>query len=159
MHWTGGCLCGALRYEVEAEPLWICHCHCDMCKKHSGAAFMTYIGFPKAAFRWTRGSPKLYDSSGDAKRGFCATCGSSVTFHRVHETSLALGGLDHPERLEVGAQRPVYADNHIFIGEQVPWLKIDDALDRYEGLPPAREDEMAVLAGREIAPCAAAPQE
>lgn len=148
MDWLGGCLCGALRYCVTAQPLWVCHCHCDMCKKQSGAAFATFIGFPREAFQWTLGRPKLYRSSSEVQRGFCSDCGSSLTFHRVHETSVALGSFDHPERLEIGAPRPLYADNHIFIGEQIPWLKIEDDLDRFEGRPPGREEELERLSAK-----------
>ena len=44
---TGGCLCGQVRYQVETEPLWICHCHCGMCRKHTGAPLASFVGFQR----------------------------------------------------------------------------------------------------------------
>ncbi len=81
MEWTGGCLCGAVRYRTEAEPLWIAHCHCAMCRKATGAAFGTYAGFPAGSVEWTEGEPTLYRSSSEVERGFCSKCGG--TLHRI----------------------------------------------------------------------------
>ena len=91
---TGGCLCGRVRYECEAEPLWVCHCHCEMCRRHSGAPVGTFVGFPAGSVRWLGGELTRYRSSKDVERSFCPACGSSTGFHRVHETSLALGSFD-----------------------------------------------------------------
>ena len=141
MDWTGGCLCGAVRYRVEGDPLWFCHCHCSMCRKQTGAAFGTYVGFLATAFQWTAGEATLYRSSGAVDRGFCARCGSTLTFHRARETSLALGSLDRPEKIEVGAPRPEYQDCHIWIEDQLPWLNIDDCLDRFPRFPSGRSKD------------------
>ncbi len=152
MEWIGGCLCGTVRYRVEGEPLWICHCHCGMCRKQTGAAFGTYVGFAAAEFRWMAGKPALYRSSVDVKSGFCPNCGGTLTFHRVHETSIAVGSLDRPEALELGAPRPEYPDNHVWTENQLPWLKIDDNLKRFARFPPMRDRELAALSGQEPVP-------
>ena len=49
MEWTGGCLCGAVRYRASADPLRVVSCHCGMCRRTSGAAFLTFVHFPAGA--------------------------------------------------------------------------------------------------------------
>ena len=68
MDWTGGCLCGAVRYRATAAPLRAVSCHCAMCRRASGAAFLTFVHFPKEAFAWTEGAPTRYRSSANAER-------------------------------------------------------------------------------------------
>src|SRR5512142_435587 len=55
----GKCLCGAVQYEVEGEPEWVAHCHCSLCRRHHGAAYGTYAGYPPARFRLTAGEAEL----------------------------------------------------------------------------------------------------
>jgi hypothetical protein len=81
MEWTGGCLCGAIRYRATADPIRAVNCHCSMCRQESGAAFLTHVHFPIDTFTWTKGEPKRYRSSPDAERGFCDRCGSSLTMY------------------------------------------------------------------------------
>ena len=109
--------------------------------KQTGAAFGAYVGFLATAFQWTAGEATLYRSSDAVDRGFCARCGSTLTFHRARETSLALGSLDRPEKIEVGAPRPEYQDCHIWIEDQLPWLNIDDCLDRFPRFPSGRSKD------------------
>ena len=75
---TGGCLCGAVRYEADEPPHHVEYCHCRMCQKHSGSAFGVSAAFRADSFRITRGAPKFYKSSDISERGFCADCGSSL---------------------------------------------------------------------------------
>ena len=140
MTWTGGCHCGAIRYSFESDPLWKCHCHCGSCQRLTGAGFATWVGFSAGAFQWTAGQPLFYRSSSEVEIGFCGNCGSTMTFHRVHEASAALGSLDHPKSVPVGPD-----DDHVFTEDQVPWLKIDDDLPRYKQFTPGLEDERATL--------------
>ena len=81
---------------------------------------------------------------------WCAACGSTLTFHRHHETSVAVGSLDRPQDLDVGAPRPVYQDGHVWTQERLPWLRIDDELERHDRFPPAREDELAEVARAQL---------
>ena len=99
---AGGCLCGQVRYQANAEPMWICHCHCERCRRQTGAAVATYVGFPRETVEWLNSEPTRYRSSKDVERSFCSACGSTIGFHRVHETSLCLGSLDNPSDLPVG---------------------------------------------------------
>lgn len=78
---TGGCLCGAVRYELTAEPLASMNCHCKNCQRQAGSAFSTIIGVPEGGVSVT-GEPRTYvdhgDSGGRVQRQFCGNCGSPL---------------------------------------------------------------------------------
>src|SRR5450432_3373670 len=80
---TGGCLCGAIRYECNSRPLAMLNCHCRDCQQVSGGSFTPVVYVPAKAFRITRGTLRYYStpsvSSGHNKRGFCPDCGSRLT--------------------------------------------------------------------------------
>lgn len=130
MTWTGGCLCGAVRFRTESEPTWVAHCHCGMCRKHFGGVMGSFVGFPDGAIEW-QGEPRArYSSSEGAQRAFCPRCGSTLTFERGERIDVAVGALDQPERLRPGDD----PDNcHIFYAERLPWLEIVDGLPRHDG--------------------------
>ncbi len=71
---AGGCLCGAVRYESSEPPIRTTICHCRMCQKSTGSAFMVAVGFPRTTLRVTKGEPKLYRSSPIMDKSFCANC-------------------------------------------------------------------------------------
>lgn len=95
---TGSCLCGRVRYEVNAELNAIVHCHCHTCRKTHGAAFSSVASAPRTAFRWTAGEDQLraFESSPGKHRRFCATCGSHILAERTDSDNvlLRLGCLD-----------------------------------------------------------------
>lgn len=80
---TGGCLCGAIKYELAEAPAMMGVCHCKNCQRQAGSAFSTLAGVPKDQFKFTSGEPKLYED-GDTKSGnqveryFCGNCGSPI---------------------------------------------------------------------------------
>jgi hypothetical protein len=126
MEWTGGCLCGAIRWRASAPTLRVVSCHCRMCRRASGAAFLTFVHFPLAAFAWIGGVPTRYRSSAEAERGFCPRCGSTLSMHEAvlpDRVQVTLGSLDAPD-----AVRP---DDHVWIESQLPWLRIDDGAPRF----------------------------
>jgi hypothetical protein len=57
--YAGGCLCGAVRFEARGEPTGSSHCHCEMCRRASGAPVVTFIGFAKDDVTWKKGAPKI----------------------------------------------------------------------------------------------------
>jgi hypothetical protein len=79
---TGGCLCGAVRYEAGGEPLFSLQCHCRDCQRASGAAHVSAVRLPSAEFRVTKGAPKIYvaksDAGNDISRVFCGECGTPL---------------------------------------------------------------------------------
>jgi len=146
MTWTGGCLCGAVRFESDAEILWLCHCHCGMCRKHSGAPLATFVIFPAGAVSWTGRQPSRYRSSQDVERSFCPTCGSSIGFHRAHETSLGLGSFDRPDDIAVERSRSL----HVMYGDHIAWFDTADDWPRHETRPSGVAEEHAKHSGQAI---------
>ena len=95
---TGGCQCGAVRYRLEAEPTGANVCHCRMCQKASGGPFMAFAGVRFDELVWTRGAPRVFASSALAERGFCADCGTPLTYRLLDRDriSVTIGSLDRP---------------------------------------------------------------
>jgi hypothetical protein len=113
---TGGCQCGAIRYALLSEPTDPHICHCRMCQKAFGAFFAPLTGLPLTDFALTRGALAVFASSDLAERGFCANCGTPLTFHYVGSPRIAvsIGSLDHPERVVPRKQYGVEA--------RMPWF-------------------------------------
>jgi len=123
---TGGCLCGAVRYRVAAEPLRVTHCHCAMCRRHGGSAFQTWLSVPAERLVFESGAPRLYRASEIAERGHCAACGTPLTFQYLAQReriSVSAGSLDHPETVQ--------PTGHVWAHERLPWLP-DDGLPQEE---------------------------
>ena len=82
----GGCLCGAVRYRSDAEPLMQVVCHCETCRKNSGSAFSMNVAVPQDTLRIESGSPRRYEDHSGASgkafyRFFCGDCGSHFYSH------------------------------------------------------------------------------
>ena len=123
---SGGCLCGAVRYEVTAEPHDAGYCHCGMCRRATGAPVAAFIMVPSNALRFTRGQPAIYQSSHLAERSFCPACGSALTYRRLSTDDIAVtaGSLDDPDAFPPRA--------HYEIGSAVGWLTIADDLPHWD---------------------------
>lgn len=98
---TGGCQCGAVRFALSAPPRRVSICHCRMCQKASGAPFASFADIEQASFAWTRGEPASFQSSSIAERGFCAACGTPLSYRRVggDHIEIMTGAFDRPDRL------------------------------------------------------------
>ena len=128
--YKGQCLCGAVKYEVDAIGQRMGHCHCSMCRKFHGAAFATFGEARRESFRWLEGEQLLssYQAPNGTVRRFCSSCGSSMTFAPSNDSGelieFTLGTLvDQPE---------LTPDAHIFIGSKASWYKISDDLPQFE---------------------------
>ena len=124
---TGGCLCGAVRYEAREKALGSMLCHCRMCQKFSGAPILGGTTFRTQALRFTSEQPKFYRSSQIAERGFCPNCGTSLIYRGVigvwtEWIMVFTASLDEPEKYP-----PTY---HLGIESTMPWLDIRDDLPR-----------------------------
>lgn len=138
--WTpvkGGCLCGEVRYEISEPHIDTNYCHCRMCQLFSGAPVTAASAFPKKAVTFTQGNPKYYQSTHEhalfykssliAERGFCPNCGSSLIYRPLVSRwtdwiAIFTATLDKPEDFS-----PAW---HLGVESQIPWLVIDDKLDR-----------------------------
>jgi hypothetical protein len=142
----GGCLCGAIRYQVHVEPKWICHCHCGRCRKNTGSPIASWLGFPAGTVEWLSKQPTRYRSSKDVERSFCPVCGSTIGFHRAHETSIAVGSIDAPEQLQTAE----LWTGHVWFKEHIPWFDTADDWQRHSEFPPGRAEELDALSGGKI---------
>jgi hypothetical protein len=119
---SGGCQCGAVRYSIPVPKDGVHLCHCRMCQKAVGNVFAALAPVPAAAAKWTRGKPKNFRSSSDVDRGYCAKCGTPLTF-RYRDggyLNFTIGSLDHPD-----AVTPTV---HYGTESWVSWLKLKDGL-------------------------------
>ena len=120
---TGGCVCGAIRYEFIGEPVLTFCCHCHACQKSSGQAFISAVMVPLSRFKLTSGEPKYHTTKGDSgkdfNRGHCPTCGTLVcAMLEKHPgvIGLYLGGLDNP-----AAFKP---QMNFYTAHALPWVVI-----------------------------------
>lgn len=130
---TGGCMCGAVRYEATGEPLVVGHCHCSSCRRHTGAPVVTFVAFEVNQIEFPQGNRKIYNSSPGVKRGFCDQCGTSLTWEGEWEEvsdkgiiDVHISTLDNPD-----AYMP---DRHWFHSERIAWFDVADDLPRYREL-------------------------
>lgn len=125
---TGGCLCGAVRWETTGDPLWQAHCHCTSCRRATASPFTSFIGMRHEHVRWT-GSPAAYASSPGVSRGFCGTCGTQLHFQSSRwpeETHLYAASLDDPTQYRPTA--------HVNWAEHMAWADLHDGLPKYPGM-------------------------
>jgi hypothetical protein len=101
---SGGCLCGAVRFEAVGVPGKPHTCSCKMCQRHTGALTAAWVEFPKVAVTWTgpAGAPATYRSSDASSRAFCPRCGSSIgAIDDAPTTALLVGAFDSTGRREL----------------------------------------------------------
>ncbi|MHB0952372.1 MAG: GFA family protein [Allorhizobium sp.] len=96
---TGGCQCGAIRFRVTGELKDSSICHCRMCQKAFGAYYAPLVSTRGAELEWTRGERKTFRSSNFALRGFCADCGTPLTYEAPDGVAIAAGAFDDPSLL------------------------------------------------------------
>jgi hypothetical protein len=122
----GGCLCGAVRYQVEGEPIVSGVCYCRTCRKASSAPALPFAVFPADRFAFTRGEPVRYRSSPHVVRTFCGRCGSPLTYANDEtpgRIDIMTCSLDDPEAFP--------PSHHVWAGEKVAWHAIGDRLPVY----------------------------
>ena len=108
---SGGCQCGAVRYALYAEPTNPHICHCRMCQKAFGGFFAPLAKVQNRDLHWTRGAPTTFLSSPIVERGFCAACGTPLTFRFLEEDKIdiSIGSLDDPAAVQPRTQVGVEA--------------------------------------------------
>ncbi|MCK5908615.1 MAG: GFA family protein [Caulobacter sp.] len=105
---SGGCQCGAVRFRVEGEPQRASICWCRMCQKAFGGPFGALVTVTVAQLAWTRGQRATFQSSDNIQRGFCAACGTPLTFEwSADKIDLAVFAFDDPSAVTPGVQLAV----------------------------------------------------
>jgi hypothetical protein len=121
---SGGCLCGAVRYECSAEPMATVICHCTHCQKVSGSAFSVNVVAPERSLTWQGQSPGSYADTGASgkslSRKFCRNCGSSLATQ-----SEALPGAMIIKAGTLDDKSWLKPNCHIWTDSAQPWVRID----------------------------------
>lgn len=124
---TGGCLCGAVRYEVHGPLRDVVNCHCEMCQKQHGG-FGPHTKARKANITLTKADGLAwYQTSDVARRGFCRNCGSGLFWEPFDQdgTGILAGTLDGDTGLKI--------IGHIFVDEKPDFYEITDGLPQFNG--------------------------
>lgn len=133
-NYSGGCACGAIRYEIKDEPIFVNHCQCRDCQHMSGTGHGSYLTFPSRAAVTLKGDATQWSRAGDSgnikTNSFCATCGSPVylTFAAMPELfTIHAGSLDDPDRCK--------PEVLTYSGRGHAWDYIDPALVKFKKMP------------------------
>ena len=121
----GGCLCGAVRFKAEGEPLNVRICHCRNCQRAMGSPFFARAMFPQSALT-VEGETSCYPTSARLERLFCTKCGTRLFAWRTDGTAagVALAAFD-----DRNAFQPT---EHIWLSSKMDWVRIDDGLKQYQ---------------------------
>ena len=118
----GGCLCGAVRFVATGRPVGVYWCHCESCRRHTGAPVSVFVALEPKAYTVTKGAITKFDSTpGKTRRGFCARCGSTLTCESLPDITLThfhVGAFDQAALLQ--------PTKHYFSEERLPWLHVVD---------------------------------
>jgi hypothetical protein len=122
----GGCHCGSIRYAIRGAARHETVCHCTICRRSSGAPAVAWFTVRKDALAFTSGTPTAYASSEHGTRGFCARCGSQLTFSSSRypdDVDVTTASLNEPER--------VPPKDHTFTSSCLSWARWEDDLPRF----------------------------
>jgi hypothetical protein len=139
---TGGCLCGAVRYEWRGTEVSASYCHCSDCQKATGGPYTVGVGVDAAGLTLREGKPKGYTKRGDSgkpiTREFCPDCGSPL-FTRAEVCPgtvwIKAGSLDEPQRIQPTHQT--------WTQMAVPWAYLDESVPGVTRNGPESRDEIA----------------
>lgn len=123
---TGHCLCGQVGFAFHGDPFLQVICHCDSCRRATGAATVGFLGLKDAQWRWTENAPATYESSPGVRRHFCPTCGASLGFQGDHypgQFYAHAAALSDPSRFVPTA--------HVHHDEILHWAQPADTLPRH----------------------------
>ncbi len=128
---SGGCHCGAVRYEVTGAPKFVSLCHCSDCRKSAGAPMVAWAMFEEGQFALTKGEGKCYNGSGQSMRFFCVECGTGVYFRNAEVlpgiVDVQAATLDDPDVFPAGA--------HIQTVDRIGWMENVHVLPAFERFP------------------------
>ena len=123
----GGCLCGAVRYRLNGAPQATSLCHCDSCRRAAGGPSLAWAIFAEAEVEIVEGALAIYESSPGVERGFCARCGTALSYRRASRPGLfdvTTASLDDPEAFP--------PDKEIWVSERLSWVAANRGLPQYD---------------------------
>ena len=130
----GSCFCGEVRFEIDMPTTFCGHCHCSMCRRPHGAAYVTWVGVPYEQFRIVKGGEALntFESSTHGRRQFCRVCGTQLFCFHTKE------GGDHPDLMDVPlatlqAEIDRAPQAHFYFDSKALWSEVDDELPKLGG--------------------------
>lgn len=141
--YSGGCACGAIRYEIPAKPAFVFLCHCRDCQRATGSTQAPNAWFPYGAVNYAGGEPKAHRVTGGfgnpVYHEFCGSCGSSLgmrseTFPDFRAVRIA--SLDNPDQLKPVAE--------VWTGSKIAWDPLHPTLPKHAGAMP-EEDFLAII--------------
>lgn len=134
--YTGGCLCGKVRYEITGEIKDIVCCHCSRCRKAQGSAFATNGNVNSDEFKFISGESELtgHEATQGQTKYFCKHCGSPIISKskaNKDKVRVRLGTVES----EI-TERPI---GHIFVGSKANWEEIEGDIPQYDTYEPGRQ--------------------
>lgn len=131
-HYLGSCFCGKVQYEISDPIKFVVHDHCSICRRISGAAFVTWVGVKSESsqFRLIQGNQYLstFKSSADGARQFCRQCGSHLFFR-----SSRWDGEIHVTRATLKSDELARPSAHVFYSDKADWMCMHDELPKLGG--------------------------
>ena len=129
---SGGCICGSVRFTINAPAICVVHCHCSMCRRSYASLVGTGATIEQSQVKLDQGSENLatYESPPGVRRQFCSTCGCSVFYF---DDSLAEILYYFPATLDGGVHpgHPDGAEHHVFVESKADWEAFEDNLPRH----------------------------
>jgi hypothetical protein len=126
---SGGCLCGAVQYQVRDEFLYAMNCHCSQCRRVTGSAFKPFAGIARDKLTLTKGANNLtIYGAPDSHDATCKTCGS-LLYSVVRD-----GAYVHVTLGTLSDDPSIRPTRHIYVGSKAPWFTITDDLPQHDEL-------------------------
>jgi hypothetical protein len=132
---SGRCHCGAIRYELEGEPVYSALCHCTDCRRSAGAPMVGWTAFPAPALTLRQGEAKVYSSSENARRHFCGGCGTGLFYYNEK----MLPGLVDVQMATFDDPEAIPPQIHVQVADRIGWMKQADSLPGFERFPSSGE--------------------
>ena len=129
---TGGCHCGAIRYQIEGDAIAHALCHCSDCRRSAGAPMVAWTMYPVAALKVTKGTPKIRKSSEHGRRHFCPDCGTGLFYYNDQ----VLPGIVDVQSATYDNPDAIPAQVHIQVAERIGWMEKAHELPTFDRYPP-----------------------
>ena len=136
MGFSGGCLCGSVRYKVSSDPTFVLNCHCEDCRRSTGSVYGTNVFVDEDKVQIT-GEVSLYvhtaDSGNEMTKRFCPNCGTLLfgnSSGRQNSVSIRAGTIDQFDLIK--------PQMNVFVAKKIESTPINDSLPRSEGMPTDR---------------------